>query len=74
MKGTLLALLLVVGAVAALAFRPPPLSPQHWEYYVYVPSNTAPELNRLGAVGWELVQVLPNGPTSTEWIFKRPAP
>lgn len=33
MKGNLLALLLAVGAIAALAFRAQPLTPQYWEYY-----------------------------------------
>jgi hypothetical protein len=73
MKEKLLSLLLVMGAVAALAFRPQPLTPQHWEYHVYVPSNTDADLNSLGAQGWELVQVVPGGPTSTVWVFKRPS-
>ena len=72
MRGRLVAPLLAVGAVAALAFRPQP--PPHWEYYVYVPSNTDPDLNRFGAQGWELVQVVPGDQRSTAWIFKRPAP
>ncbi len=74
MKEKLLALVVAVGAIAVLAFRPQPPAPQHWEYYVYVPSNTDPDLNKIGYQGWELVQVVPGGSTSTAWVFKRPAP
>ncbi len=47
---------------------------QRWEYTVAVPSNIDIDLNGYGAQGWELVQVVPGGPTATAWIFKRPKP
>jgi hypothetical protein len=46
-----------------------------WEYHVTVHDRMSEEvLNQLGAVGWELVGVVPDGnPASATFYFKRPA-
>ncbi len=60
--------------VGALAFTHGP-APTRWEYHVYVPSNTDPDLNAQGAQGWELVQAMPGGANGYGiYFFKRPVP
>ena len=50
-------------------------APTRWEYTVYIPSNTDPDLNARGAQGWELVQAMPGGANGYGiYFFKRPLP
>lgn len=49
-----------------------------WQYLVLLDTPETPvgefELNRYGAEGWELVQVLPEPNQPTAFYFRRPVP
>lgn len=49
-----------------------------WEYKVFEltvdPEQLNNELNRLGDVGWELIESQPLSSSTRLYIFKRPAP
>ena len=67
--------LLVLAGAGLTAFVRSEPPRQRWEYTCpWIRLGDKAELNRMGANGWEMVAVTPDGDTAPYFCFKRPLP